>query len=364
MLLARTALRSTPLTATSVSRRALSTKPVSLLAPAELRELLQSSSPPVVLDATWHMPNAGRYAWSEYRHKRIEGAGFWDVDQIASKSDKGVPHNMPTTDQFEDACGRLAIKRDDHVVVYDSVGVFSSPRTAFTFKHFGHERVSVLDGGLARWIAEGNPIDQERPLNPNPHELEGTGQRAQYRPILSELMFATKPRIESYFIADIEEEFTDYKVEGEVRDDVRQWEDMDANIAKGDEGAVVVDARPAGRFHGTDPEPREGLESGHMPLAASVPFSAVLSPESSTSPAYKTLLPPADLDKVFSEALGAERWALVKKGDRPVIGTCGSGMTAAVLWLALQRAGAPPIDIYDESWTGYAQRAESKIVKD
>lgn len=84
-------------------------------------------------------------------------------------------------------------------------------------------------------------------MNPNPHELEGTGQRAQYRPILSELMFATKPRIESYFIADIEEEFTDYKVESEVRDDVRQWEDVDANIAKGDEGAVVVDARPAGR---------------------------------------------------------------------------------------------------------------------
>jgi len=105
---------------------------------------------------------------------------------------------------------------------------------------------------------------------------------------------------------------------------------------------------PPCSFHGTDPEPREGLESGHMPLAASVPFSSVLGPESSTSPPYKTLLPPADLDKVFSDALGADRWALVKKGDKPVIGTCGSGMTAAVLWLALQRAGAPPIDIYDE----------------
>ena len=92
-------------------------------------------------------------------------------------------------------------------------------------------------------------------MNPNPHELEGTGQRAQYRPILSELMFATKPRIESYFIADIEEEFTDYKVEGEVRDDVRQWEDVDANIAKGDEGAVVVDARPAGRCVSPPPPP-------------------------------------------------------------------------------------------------------------
>lgn len=200
-------------------------------------------------------------------------------DQIASQSDKGVPHNMPSRETFEDACSRLAVKRDDHVVLYDTVGVFSAPRTAFTFKvcsflptravgerrrrgvaltpttlgsqHFGHERVSVLDGGLPRWEAEGHPVDTVRPLNPNPHELEleGSGKQPQYRPILSELLYASRPRIESYFIADIEEQFTDYKVgAGEARDDVRQWEDMDANVAKGaDEGAIVVDARPAGR---------------------------------------------------------------------------------------------------------------------
>ncbi|BGP41340.1 hypothetical protein JCM10450v2_005383 [Rhodotorula kratochvilovae] len=350
-------------------RRAMSSTaaPVSLLTPAELSKLLASSAPPVVLDASWHMPGAARFPFAEYRHKRIAGAGFWDVDQIASTSERGVPHNMPQKALFEDACSRLAIRRDDHVVLYDTVGVFSAPRTAFTFKHFGHERVSILDGGLPRWQAEGHPIDTERPTNPNPHAVEeGTtaAAAAQFRPILSELLWAHKPRIESYFIADIEEEFTEYKVEGEERDDVRQWEDVDANIEKGEDGAVVVDARPPGRFHGTDPEPREGLSSGHMPHAISLPFSSVLSAESSTEPPYKTLLPPAELEKVFVAALGEEKWAAVKRGERPVIGTCGSGMTAAVLWLALQRAGAPPIDIYDESWTGYAQNPKSKIVKD
>ncbi|GAA5999497.1 thiosulfate sulfurtransferase [Rhodotorula paludigena] len=345
----------------------MSTKPVSLLTPKELSSLLSPSSkqskPPVVLDASWHMPASQRSAWAEYRHKRIHGAAFWDVDQIAGKSDVGVPHNIPSVEQFEDACSRLGIARDSHVVVYDTVGVFSSPRTAFTFKHFGHDQVSILDGGLPRWLAEGLPIDTERPTNPNPHAAEAGAQLA-YGPIFSELLYAHKPRVESYFIQDIEEMFTEYKVDGGERDDVRQWSDMTANADKGKEGDAVVDARPAGRFHGTDPEPREGLSSGHIPHSLSLPFSAVLSPESSTTPPYKTLLAPADLERVLSEHLGADVWAQIKQGERAVTSTCGSGMTAAVLWLALQRAGAEAnVAIYDESWTGYASRPESKIEK-
>jgi thiosulfate/3-mercaptopyruvate sulfurtransferase len=138
-------------------------RPVSLVTPAELHKLLSSKNEedhPCVLDASWHMPGSGRQPFQEYRKKRIEGAAFWDVcvwiphrsggairadhrhlvfcaacrDQIASKSDVGVPHNMPSVSQFEDACSRLGIKRDSHVIVYDTVGVFSAPRTAFTFK--------------------------------------------------------------------------------------------------------------------------------------------------------------------------------------------------------------------------------------
>ncbi|PRQ73453.1 Rhodanese-like domain-containing protein [Rhodotorula toruloides] len=303
-------------------------RPVSLITPAELHKLLSSKNEeelPCVLDASWHMPGSGRQPFQEYRKKRIEGAAFWDVDQIASESDVGVPHNMPSASQFEDACSRLGIKRDSHVVVYDTVGVFSSPRTAFTFKHFNHPQVSVLDGGLPRWIAEGYPIDENRPTNPNPHA---------------------------------------YKVDGGEKSDVRQWKDMTKNIKKGEKGDVVVDARAAGRFHGTDPEPREGLSSGHMPHSISLPFQSALSPESSTTPPYRTLLKPEELEKVFVGALGKEKWEKVKQGEKSVTATCGSGMTAAVLWLALQRAGVTDnTAIYDESWTGYASRPESKIVK-
>ncbi|CDR39862.1 RHTO0S04e11056g1_1 [Rhodotorula toruloides] len=351
-----------------LSRAASTTasRPVSLITPAELHKLLSSKNAeelPCVLDASWHMPGSGRQPFQEYRKKRIEGAAFWDVDQIASKSDVGVPHNMPSVSQFEDACSRLGIKRDSHVVVYDTVGVFSSPRTAFTFKHFNHPQVSVLDGGLPRWIAEGYPIDENRPTNPNPHAVE-EGGRLLYGPIFSELLYAHKPRVESYFIADIEENFSEYKVDGGEKSDVRQWKDMTKNIKKGEKGDVVVDARAAGRFHGTDPEPREGLSSGHMPHSISLPFQSVLSPESSTSPPYRTVLKPEELEKVFVDALGKEKWEKVKQGEKSVTASCGSGMTAAVLWLALQRAGVTDnTAIYDESWTGYASRPESKIVK-
>ncbi|KWU43734.1 Rhodanese-like protein [Rhodotorula sp. JG-1b] len=303
----------------STARR--SARPVSLLTPKELHDLVQQEDgAPVVLDASWHMPAAKRLPFQEYRKKRIEGAAFWDVDQIASTSDVGVPHNMPSVAQFEDACSRLGIERDSHVVVYDTVGVFSSPRTAFTFKHFGHDKVSVLDGGLPRWQADGLPLDTTSPTNPNPHAR---------------------------------------------KEDLRQWEDMNRIINESDkEREVIIDARAAGRFHGTDPEPREGLSSGHMPHSLSLPFQSVLTPESSTTPPYRTMLSPDELEKVFEGVMGSETWQEVKSGKRGIVSTCGSGMTASILWLALQRTGV--IDnaaIYDESWTGYASRPESVIEK-
>ncbi|GAA6010820.1 hypothetical protein JCM10207_005861 [Rhodosporidiobolus poonsookiae] len=347
-------------------------RPVSLLTPKELSTLLTSPTADtggdvVVLDASWHMPNLDppRDAWGEYRKKRIEGAGFWHQDQIASTSPLSVPHNMPTKELFEDACSRLGISRESHVVLYDSTGVFSSPRGAFTFKHFAHDQVSILDGGLPRWVAEGYPTSNSSPANPNPHALL-PGEKARYQPIFSELLYAVKPRVESYFIADIEELFTDYKVpDGAEQGDVRQWEDLNGVIGQlegsgGREGDVVLDARPEGRFLGTAPEPRPGLSSGHMPHAYSLPF-----PELLTGADVKTLKPAAELEDAIKSRVGDEVWQSLKSGERGVTTTCGSGMTAAVLWLGLQRAGvsADKIKLYDESWTGYAQRPESKIVK-
>ncbi|BGP71417.1 Rhodanese-like domain-containing protein [Rhodotorula toruloides] len=148
---------------------------------------------------------------------------------------------------------------------------------------------------------------------------------------------------------------------------------MTKNIKKGEKGDVIVDARQLGGaslpesfffFHGTDPEPREGLSSGHMPHSISLPFQSVLLPELSTTPPYRTLLKPDELEKVFVEVLGEEKWEKVKQGEKSVTATCGSGMTAAVLWLALQRAGVTDnTAIYDESWTGYTLRPKSKILK-
>ncbi|GAA6044290.1 hypothetical protein JCM8097_008680 [Rhodosporidiobolus ruineniae] len=346
-------------------------QPVQLLTPSKLQELLRQDKDNKVLpfDASWFMPNLDppRDPWAEFRKLRIEGAGFWHLDQISSDSDVGVPHNIPSRAHFEDACSRLGIERDSHVVFYDSQGVFSSPRAAFTFKHFSHPQVSILDGGLPRWLAENLPVTRgESPKNPNPHSL-APGEKARYQPIFSELLYAVKPRVESYFIADIEELFSDYKVpDGAELDNVRQWQDVVENTEraeKGDEGAaVVLDARPEGRFHGSAPEPRPSLSSGHIPHSLSLPSSEVLSAPSSTEPSYKTLKSQEELERLFKEKLGGE-WEGVKKGEKGVVNTCGSGMTAAILWLALQRAGVDNAAIYDESWTGYASRPESKIVK-
>ncbi|BGP17457.1 hypothetical protein JCM10213_003260 [Rhodosporidiobolus nylandii] len=351
-------------------------RPVQLLKPTELHSLLtegDKGKDVVVLDASWFMPGAQkedgtpRDGWKEYRKRRVEGSGYWHLDQISSPSPSPAPtapgHDIPSKELFEDACSRLGISRESHVVLYDTHpgGFFSAPRGAFTFSHFSHPHISILSGGLSAWESAGLPVSTTGPRNPNPHDVESmSGLKGRYQPIFSELLYSSRPRVESYFIADIEELFTSYKVpEGAERaGEVKQWEEMNANIEKGGEGFAVLDARPEGRFHGTTPEPRPNLPSGHMPYSHSLPSSAVLHPET------KELLPPAELEKVFEQALGKEGWEKVKRGERGVVNSCGSGMTAAILWLALQRCGVSDnVGLYDESWTGYASRKESKIVK-
>ncbi|ORY64762.1 Rhodanese-like domain-containing protein [Leucosporidium creatinivorum] len=344
----------------------MSTAPA-LITPANLKQLLDDKDVkrhPKVLDASWFMPAEKRHGFAEFKEKRILGSAYWDVDIIATKAPEGelqLPHMLPSPERFADACSRLGIARDSHVVVYDTVGVFSSPRTAFTFKAFGHDQVSILDGGLSRWIAEGYPIDTTVPAPINPHSLEEPKQTS-HGPIFSELLYSKRPRVESYFIADIEADMTEYPVPELDVQSVRSYEQVVGNSEKGAEGEIVVDARPAGRFHGTDPDPR-GLRSGHIPSSLSLPFTSLLSPPSKTEPSYRTLLPPAELEKVLSEALGGkDEWEKVKKGEKGIAATCGSGMTAAVIWLAVQVAGREEaVGVYDESWTGYASRPESVV---
>ncbi|KAJ7139891.1 Rhodanese-like domain-containing protein [Mycena epipterygia] len=302
-----------------------------LLSPARLNQLLRSDAKTVLLDSTWFMPNSSRIAKAEFRAKRIPGAKFLDLDDVASPHELGLKHMMPTEKVFAQACEKFGIEPSSRVVVYDGHGVFSSPRALWMFQSFGHQNSAILDGGLPRWESEGFPVDT---TNPNEENVP-----SQYHvPTLD-----TKA--------------------------VRSYEQIVSNstlIPFRTPGAeVVLDARGRGRYLGTDPEPRPGLSSGHIPNSFSLPFNMFLknnvTPDGVT---YTTFLSePEQLRSAVVDALGADRAKAVFNGDAPVIASCGSGMTAAVLWLGLKLMGVNQISIYDESWTGYSLRPSSKIEK-
>ncbi|KAK0557065.1 hypothetical protein OC846_000712 [Tilletia horrida] len=356
------------MSARSYASSSRAARPPLLISPTALHEALSgasssSSSPVVALDATWFMPNLNppRNAHAEFRAgPRIPQARFWDVDEVADKSvieDIGspLPHMMPDGETFAKAAEQAGIKPDSHVVVYDTHGVFSAPRTAFTFLAFGHERVSVLNGGLPAWSASNLPLETGEP----------------------------KAEIEN----------SEYPAPKLRPNRIRSYREMLANASLGPGRAqAVLDARPQPRFDGTGPEPRPGLSSGHIPASYSLPFSALLdtvsSPNGSEANAakpYTVLKSQTDLWRVVSHALASRQssWGAGAGGsaeeggnsavDRlrqegsgsdsvAVTATCGSGMTAAVIWLALQQLGIESA-IYDESWTGWASRKDSPIEK-
>lgn len=239
------------------------------------------------------------------------------------------------------------------------------------FSHPGP--VQILSGGLPAWSRASLPVDTSAPAPINPHSSDEPKQPT-WGPIFAELLYSKRPKIESYFIADVEAHFGDYP-EPTLRKDqaVRSYEEIVENNRKGEDDSsreVVLDARPAGRsadfasetfasarrfaltptlcrFHGTSPEPRASLSSGHMPQALSLPSSALVEDG--------TLLPAAKLEQVFLSALGGDKelWEAIKSGERRVTATCGSGMTAAILWAALEvvreaTGAASEIAIYDE----------------
>ncbi|GMK57739.1 hypothetical protein CspeluHIS016_0405730 [Cutaneotrichosporon spelunceum] len=292
----------------------------------------------VALDVTWHMPNSPRSATKEFESgPRIPGARRFDLDEIADRNPSTNPltlhHMLPTVETFREAAGRLGITPHTHVVVYDSSGILSSPRGLWTFKALGHDKVSVLDGGLPAWIDEGGDVEEGAPQPFKPATYDGG--------VLN-------------------------------KDMVKSYEDI---VAIKDDGDLVLDARSHGRFTGVEPEPRPWLSSGHMPHSCSVPFGEFLIPSSEGHP-YTSYKPPKELKEVLVRAVGGEKaWeALLNQGpdaagaavERKLIFSCGSGMTACVGWLAAQIVAqedgrAVPTAVYDESWTGYATRPESKI---
>ncbi|EIW83574.1 Rhodanese-like protein [Coniophora puteana RWD-64-598 SS2] len=296
-----------------------------LVSPAELKTL-QDAGDVVVLDVSWYLPVEGRDPVKEYNEKRIPDAQLLDLDEVATiASVEGISlkHMMPDGPTFAEACSKFGISPTTYVVFYDSRGVYSSPRALFMFRSFGHEKSSVLDGGIPRWEVEGFPMETSSPKVPSK---------------------------------------TTYPIPSMDASIIRNYDQM-FSLASCDLQAipeVVLDARPKGRFDGVDPEPRPIIPSGHMPNSTSLPFSLFLStndvPPSFSSipaPTYTTVLPPAEIRAALESAVGPDVAAAVVRKERPVVVTCGSGMTAGTVWLGLQLLGIDKMGFYDESWTGY-----------
>jgi thiosulfate/3-mercaptopyruvate sulfurtransferase len=254
-----------------------------------------------VIDASWHLPNAGRIGAAEFRLKHIPGAVFFDIDTIADR-DQGLPHMLPKPEALAKAMTALGLGDGMRFVVYDATGLYAAARVWWTLRAYGVEDVRILEGGLPRWIKEGRPL-KSGDADPKPR--------------------AFTPRLEDHFVASLEE----------VR----------AALATG--SAQVVDARPAERFRGEVTEPRPGVRSGRIPGSFNLPFSDIIERGSLKSP----------------EALKAEFANHKIDLDIPIITTCGSGVTAAILALAVEEAGGKVEGLYDGSWAEWGSRSDCEV---
>ena len=255
-----------------------------------------------VVDGSWHMPHLGRNARAEFAEAHIPGAVFFDIDAVADTR-TALPHMLPSAAAFARHMSGLGIGDRDRVIVYDSRGVVSAARVWWTFRAFGHDAVAVLDGGFARWRAEGCPTEAGTPA-PKARHFKASLRRSLVRDLAS------------------------------MRRNVKGRKEQ------------VLDARSAGRFAATEPEPRAGLRGGHIPGSLSLPYEVLLRPDG-------TLLPPGDLRKRF-EAAGVDF-------ARPVATTCGSGITASVLAFALHVLGHQRVAVYDGSWTEWGGRTDTPV---
>lgn len=246
-----------------------------------------------IIDASWYLPAQKRDAKAEFAARRIPGAQFFDIDEIADTASP-LPHMLPSPEKFASRMRKLGIGDGKKVIAYDGGGLFSAARAWWMFRVFGHDDVAVLDGGFPKWEAKLRPIEDGPPRRPQERHFT-----ARYRP----MMVRDRHEVES---------------------------------AAKDASAVIADARSPARFRGEEQETRPGVRSGHIPGARNVHYATLLQPDG-------TLKTPADIAKVFADS-GIDL-------AKPVITSCGSGVTAAILTLGLTLAGARDHALYDGSWT-------------
>ncbi len=257
-----------------------------------------------ILDASWYLPDQKRDARAEYQAGHIPGARFFDLDEISDQR-SNLPHMAPPPEKFISRMRAMGVGDGHQVVIYDGAGLFSAARVWWTFRLMGKTDVAVLDGGLPKWKAEGREIEDMPPVVRDRH--------------------MTVSR------------------QNQLVKDVTQV----AHAAKLGE-AEILDARSAARFRGEAPEPRPGLRSGHIPGSKSVPYASMLNGDG-------TMKPPAELRAVF-EAAGVNL-------NRPAITSCGSGVTAAILNLALERIGHRNHALYDGSWAEWGMYDDLPVQK-
>jgi len=256
-----------------------------------------------IVDTTWFLPGAGRDGRAEYEEGHIPGAVFWDINEIADKS-SGLPHTMPTEDDFERHMERLGIGNDTDVVLYDALGLFTAARPWWMLRAMGHDHVAILDGGLPKWKAENRPLSQD----------EAAPRSGRFNASFN-----------MSFFHDI----------NDLKDNIKTKEKQ------------VLDARSAARFAGSEPEPRPGCRAGHIPGSLNAPYDLLLDPDT------KTVLPADRLKAVF-QGSGVDP-------SRPVVTTCGSGVTACMLALGLHLTGRRDVAVYDGSWAEWGTADDTPI---
>ncbi|MBV9550241.1 MAG: 3-mercaptopyruvate sulfurtransferase [Alphaproteobacteria bacterium] len=255
-----------------------------------------------LVDASWYLPDEKREPAKEFVARHIPGAVFFDIDGIADHSGD-LPHMLPSAEAFAAALSALGLSDGDAVVVYDGSGLFSAPRVWWSLRAMGHDKVFVLDGGLPKWQREGRPLESGVATTNRGH-------------------FHARPN------ADLQRDYLAV---------LKHLENDDAQI---------LDARSQSRFTGEEKEPRPGLKSGHMPGAINIPWRSLLTHEN-------TLKSDDDLRRLFAEK-GVDIRA-------PIVTTCGSGISAAIVMLALEKLGASGVSLYDGSWAEWGSRDSAPV---